>query len=595
MTALLGRHPRFSTIALLVTCVLGSIAPAANLPFTQLVVFGDSVSDVGNGAIIDGAFTPQSNYSNNRYTDGPDTQPSTSQPALIWTDQLAARLNVSAPTASLAGGMDYAAPGVTVTGGSPQYPSLETQVQEAIGRGVSPTALYAFWGGANDITNQTDPSVVSAVAASAAQNVAQQISELAAKGAKYFVWMNIPPFDRIPGQTPNAQLSSAFGQASIAYDQQQASEIAQLRNQYTSQGVIIASVDMYALFTNFMNNPSAYGFTNVTDNAADQPVDPDRYFFWQGGHFTTAGHIVVANEIYRVVQRVFSGAGRTGNGNSGPGNRKLDFGGGGRWEFTVWRPADGIWYTNANGDPAEWQYRAWGASSDTPVPGDYDGDGITDHAVWRASDGVWYIIPSSRPKAAYSLPWGSMGDIPVPGDYDGDGKTDIAVWRPSTGVWYIIPSSTPNAPFATQWGLAGDTPVQGDYDGDGRTDFAVWRPSDSSWYIQHIANSSVTAQQWGLPGDVPVPGDYDGDGKTDIAVWRPWNGYWYMISSNSGVASAALWGTAGDVPVYGDFDGDGKTDPIVWRPATGTWWVDPSGNPSMPISRHWGASGDIPF
>jgi phospholipase/lecithinase/hemolysin len=586
---------RFSIIALIATFLLGAAAQAANLPFTQLVVFGDSVSDVGNGAIIWGAFTPQSNYSNNRYTDGPDTTPPTSQPALIWTDELAAKLNLSAPTASLAGGTDYAATGATVTDGSAQYPSLATQVQEAIGRGVSPTALYAFWGGANDITNQTDPAAVSAAATAAAQNIGQQISELAAQGAKYFVWINMPPFDRIPGQAPNAELSSAFGQASIAYDQQQASEIAQLRNQYTSQGVIIASVDMYALFTSFMDNPAAYGFINATDNAADQPVDPDQYFFWQAGHFTTAGHMVVANEIYRVVQRVFSGSDRTGNGNSGPGNRKLNLAGGGRWDFTVWRPSNGAWYTDSNSNPAEGQYEGWGASSDTPVPGDYDGDGITDRAVWRASDGRWYIIPSSNPAAAYSVQWGSMGDIPAPGDYDGDGKTDIAIWRPSTGVWYIIPSSAPGAPFARQWGIAGDIPVPADYDGDGRTDFAVWRPSEGNWYIERIANSSATVQQWGMPGDVPVPGDYDGDGRTDLAVWRPWTGVWYVISSSSGAPSAVQWGVAGDIPVYGDYDGDGKTDYIIWRPANGMWWVDPSDSPSAPITRQWGANGDIPF
>ena len=594
---------RFSTIAFAATCLLGSIGQAANLPFTQLVVFGDSVSDDGNGTITWtqdgdplGAATPQNNFSNNRYTDGPDTQPFTSQPALIWTDQLAAKLNLSAPAASLTGGTDYATTGATVTGGSAQYPSLDTQVQQAIARGVSPTALYIFWGGANDITNQTDPTAVSGAATAAAQGIGRQISELAAQGAKYFVWINLPPFDRIPGQASNPDLNRAFGQASIAFDQQQASEIAQLRNRYTSQGVIIASVDMYALFTNFMDNPGAYGFTNATDNAANLTVDPDLYFFWKGGHFTTTGHAVVANEIQRVVQRVFSGAGRTANGSSGPGNRKLDFGGGGRWEFTIWRPSNGSWYTNSNSDPAESQQQQWGAQFDTPVPGDYDGDGITDYAVWRPADGVWYIIPSSNPAAAYALQWGVIGDIPVPGDYDGDGKTDVAIWRPSSGVWYVIPSSTPGAAFAKQWGLAGDTPVPGDYDDDGRTDFAVWRPSEGNWYIQPVANSSsATVRQWGLPGDIPVPGDYDGDGKTDCAVWRPWTGNWFVIQSSTGAATTGQWGVAGDIPVYGDFDGDGKTDYIVWRPSTGTWWVEPSSNPSLPVARQWGASGDIPF
>lgn len=571
-----------------------SVAQAQSLPFTQLVVFGDSVSDVGNGAIIWGAFTPQSNYSNNRYTDGPNTQPPTSQTPLIWTDHLAAKLNLNPPAASLSGGTDYAATGATVTDGSSQYPSLATQVQEAVGRGVSPTALYVFWGGANDITNQTDPAAVRPAAAQAAQNIAQQISELADQGAKYFVWINMPPFDRIPGQPANADLGAAFGQGSIAFDQEEASEIAQLQNRYTNQGVVIASVDMYALFTSLMNDPTAYGFTNTTDNAAGLPVDPDQYFFWQAGHFTTAGHAVVANEIYRVVQRVFSGAGRTGNSGSGSGAGKLNFTGAGRWDFTIWRPSNGSWYTDSNSDPAEMEYRQWGLATDTPAPGDYDGDGITDRAVWRPSSGTWYIIPSSNPSGAYSVQWGLLGDIPEPGDYDGDGKTDIAVWRPSNGAWYVIPSSNPGAPLAKQWGLPGDIPVPGDYDGDRRTDFAVWRPSEGNWYIQHIADSSVVVRQWGLPGDIPVPGDYDGDGKVDFAVWRPWNGVWYVISS-TGATDAVQWGLAGDIPAYGDYDGDGRADYVVWRRATGMWWIKPSGNTSALTTRQWGANGDIPF
>src|SRR4051794_34577982 len=61
----------------------GMILPEAALsqsyPFDHLVVFGDSVSDTGNGTLIWGegphSAIPQNNYSNNRYTDGLDTSP----------------------------------------------------------------------------------------------------------------------------------------------------------------------------------------------------------------------------------------------------------------------------------------------------------------------------------------------------------------------------------------------------------------------------------------------------------------------------------------------------------------------------------------
>ena len=588
-------------VAAFAACVLPLAAQSAPR-FDRLVVFGDSVSDVGNGSIIWNqqsaapyqAAIPQNNYSNNRYTDGPDTNPSTSQPALIWTDLLAADLGLAAPTASLAGGTNYAAFGATTMNGSAQYPSVDMQVQQAISSGISPNSLYVFWGGANDITDQTDPNVVTGAAMAAAQSIARQISLLIAAGAKNFVWINMPALDRLPGSaSPNPILNNAFAQACIAYDQQEAASIASLKSVYLNQGASIVGVDAYALFTNILNAPSAYGFANVSTSASGLPVNPDSYFFWQGGHFTTTGHGAVAAEIFKIVRRQFSGDGTITSG-SGPANGNLDYDGDGRPDLMIWRPSDGSWYLNpSNGAwPVVTQ---WGLPSDVPVPGDYDGDGIADRAVWRPSNGTWYIIPSRKSTAPYTVQWGVPGDIPVPGDYDGDKIIDFAVWRPSNGSWYIIPSSAPGSPYVVQWGLAGDIPVPGDYDGDRRADFAVWRPYNGTWYVLRSGspgNPAIT--QWGLPWDIPMPGDYDGDGKVDYAVWRPSNGTWYVIPSASGLPNVVSWGIPGDIPVYGDFDGDQKTDFAVWRPATGSWYIIPSSNPGAPEVTQWGIPEDIP-
>lgn len=278
-----------------------------------------------------------------------------------------------------------------------------------------------------------------------------------------------------------------------------------------------------------------------------------------------------------------------------------DYDGDNKNDYTVWRPASGMWYTVPSTNPGAPTVRQWGLPGDIPVRADFDGDKKHDAAVWRPFSGTWYIVPSTNPGSLIVQQWGLPGDIPVAADYDGDGKSDYAVWRPSNATWYVIPSSNPSAPITRQWGFPGDIPVPADYDNDGKVDFAVWRPSDGTWYI--IASSSLSnpyvhpyMQRWGLPGDLPVPGDFDGDGKIDFAVWRQSTGTWYVMpSSNPAGWYSMQWGLPGDVPRPNDFDGDGRADLAVWRPANGTWYVIPSSNPGAPYAQQWGLPGDVPF
>src|SRR5689334_22397744 len=62
---------------------------------SQIVAFGDSLSDVGNTYLAIGY--PPAPYYNGHYSNGP-----------IWLEYLAQRLGIAAPTPSLAGGTDNA-------------------------------------------------------------------------------------------------------------------------------------------------------------------------------------------------------------------------------------------------------------------------------------------------------------------------------------------------------------------------------------------------------------------------------------------------------------------------------------------------------
>ena len=122
-------RPKFHYLSLVLLAALLGLATnswAQTAPvFSQIVVFGDSLSDDGNvGHVMEdqylfsypsGAF----NYSDSRFTNSSDTDPSSDTYAGTWHEQLGLTfLGLSAATNSLDGGADYAFGGATTASGT---------------------------------------------------------------------------------------------------------------------------------------------------------------------------------------------------------------------------------------------------------------------------------------------------------------------------------------------------------------------------------------------------------------------------------------------------------------------------------------------
>ena len=271
-----------------------------------------------------------------------------------------------------------------------------------------------------------------------------------------------------------------------------------------------------------------------------------------------------------------------------PRNRKADFDGDGKTDFSIFRPNEGNWYTlsSSNGNFTPFNF---GNSEDILTPGDFDGDGKTDYAIFRPSTGTWFSFSRSLLTVKQ---FGANGDIPAAADFDGDGKADLAVFRPSTGVWYVLNSFDSRGTSTTiiQFGQNGDKPVAGDYDGDGKSDIAIFRPTTGQWFLNK-STQGFGVVQFGVNGDIPVHDDFDGDGKTDTAVFRPSNGVWYLNRSLQGF-TAFQFGISTDIPSEGDFDGDGKADAAVYR--NGIWYIFLSQSNGFLVSQ-FGITGDKPI
>jgi phospholipase/lecithinase/hemolysin len=95
--------------------------------FSQIILFGDSLSDTGNvrdrtesksGGIVDYP-SHTFNYDNGRFTNDDQTDPASHTYFGVWEEQLAHTfLGIPAPTFSLGGGLNYAFGGATTMDGT---------------------------------------------------------------------------------------------------------------------------------------------------------------------------------------------------------------------------------------------------------------------------------------------------------------------------------------------------------------------------------------------------------------------------------------------------------------------------------------------
>ena len=219
-------------------CGLSAFAQQPAPAFSQIIVFGDSLSDTGNvrdrtdgasGGLVDypsGTF----NYSDGRWTNSSDTDPASPTYVGVWHEQLAHTfLSIPAATYSLGGGTNYAFGGATTKDGtheevvvSPPFFGDVTITIDDMGKQmddylaahpIDPNALYVVWGGGNDLFDDDSAANVTATAARAAA----LMSRLATAGAQYIMVPNVPPLGDIPKYANDPAKIQSLNAASANY------------------------------------------------------------------------------------------------------------------------------------------------------------------------------------------------------------------------------------------------------------------------------------------------------------------------------------------------------------------------------------------
>jgi phospholipase/lecithinase/hemolysin len=312
-----------SVIILLATpLLLKAQAPA----FTQVIVFGDSLSDDGNIAHrardAVGFSYPSSNfnYSDYRFTDDTNTTPAANLYRGTWHEQLEQTfLGLAVATNSLDGGTDYAFGGATTRDGTQDRTIIDNpfpfgggnvhitidnmgkQITDYLaGHATDANALYILWGGGNDLFDDYSAQNVT----NTATRVGLLIIRLANAGARNFLVPNVPPLGAVPNSFGDPNRVAGLDQASANYRNQLNSAVGSVVSGFAGNGITIHiyTFDVWLDVIRVLGQPANYNFINTVDPAQGQSgVNPDQYLFWDDIHPTTGGDHELANEANRLL------------------------------------------------------------------------------------------------------------------------------------------------------------------------------------------------------------------------------------------------------------------------------------------------------
>ncbi|MGD1703030.1 SGNH/GDSL hydrolase family protein [Dapis sp. BLCC M229] len=309
-------------------------AANSHLDFSQMFVFGDSLSDTGNFLGIIEEQLPDLPFSplsfKGRASNGP-----------VWIESLASSLDLDPdlinPTAFLnsdvfVDGANYAIIGAqsgnqnNITG----LPGLKQQLESFIAplldtnQSANSDALYTIWVGSNDylatplseiglIPTPPEPNPDTTV-----NNIINGIEALYDVGARNFLIPNLTPSLELTALAPllGTSTSDIFNELANEHNQKLELAIAELEQSLSEATITLFNFD--PILPQFADNPSQFGLTNVTDSWSDTVLavcpdaflgadgsvkscdenipDPDEYLFWDIVHPTEAGHQVIANE-----------------------------------------------------------------------------------------------------------------------------------------------------------------------------------------------------------------------------------------------------------------------------------------------------------
>lgn len=278
---------KFKFLVFVLACLIPAVASA--IQPKSLVVFGESTSDSGNLYFLFGEPAEDPWFTNRRIGDGPN-----------WADLVADYFPAVPPLeASSYGGTNYAIGGADSSFGLGVWGlgSTGLQVTEYLGDTgtIGKDVLIAFWIGGNDI-GVYDPST-------SISNISTQLEMLIDAGARNFLVPNQVPWGLTPdglegyfGMTP-----AELGSLTAAFNRALMEELRSIKCRHPKMRIY--TLDAHQLLLDVLTDPWTYGYEDISGSALYDGLNPDITLFWDGFHWTTRFHTLMAEEAFATVNQ----------------------------------------------------------------------------------------------------------------------------------------------------------------------------------------------------------------------------------------------------------------------------------------------------
>lgn len=291
-------------------CLLFVLPVKANPSFSNIFIFGDSMSDTGNLASVTGDFPPV--YYNNRVTNGPVA-------VEILGKNLELPTNASLHFINRNAGTNYAVASAKAGENGPFDLNAQVNAFLMANEFSAPEdALYIVFIGGNDVRSARDIEnrhLVKAAMKNAADNIKNNINRLITSGARFFLVMNSIDMGRIPealqknSPSKNSKLSKRTTKITRKFNRFLKKNLRKIENEFD---VEIAEFNSFRFLRRVIAKADSFGFSNTREPCffystltfhpdCNFGKNSDAFLFFDEKHTSARGNILIGNALFKFV------------------------------------------------------------------------------------------------------------------------------------------------------------------------------------------------------------------------------------------------------------------------------------------------------